>query len=188
MLYVTSVSIGFWSTFVTDTKHIDEFPAKSVIFTFSVELSLKVFVNVLPSVWSSQPATATIYSSAVIVAIISLFVSSVVLYSTVQTGAILSILVISISGFTVFPRTSFTAIVSDVFSVYVFVIDILFDAIFQPSTSCIISFELIVTVTFPIVGFVGVFTISSSGGSLSILSIFICAVVSLPARSLNVSI
>ena len=83
------------------------------------------------------------------------------------SGKVLSILVISISTCVSFPAKSFMVILSVVFSVYSFVNIFLSLDNVHPSTSCISSFDVIVTFTFSLVGFFVLYSTLTFGAVLS---------------------
>ena len=121
----------------------------------------------------AQPSTSCICSFDVIVTTTFCAVISVIEYFTSGFGASLSIFVIFIVTVALFPAKSFTSITSPLSVVlfsYSFVRLILSSDIVQPSTSCISSFALIVTVTFLFVNSSVEYIVSNTGGILSVSS------------------
>ena len=97
------------------------------------------------------------------------FVNSVVLYSTVTSGAILSIFSITICVLFSFPASSTNVIVSFVFIGYAFWYTFPSSFLNQVSLSTNVtgSLKYIVTITFPFVGSVVLYSTVTSGAVLS---------------------
>ena len=183
MLYVISIFTAVLSIFSIFTSTDISFPAKSHTFIFSDLFVVYILLKVFSSSDNFQPSISCTFSLAVIFTSTSLLVISVSLYETLTSGTILSIFIILIIVWVLFPAKSYTVIFSSVFSVYVLLNLFPSSDNFHPSISCIFLFAFIVTSTSSFVILVVLYFVSIFTTVLSMFSTFISTELLFPAKS-----